>query len=229
MKDTTLTGLLTGILSGDIRNEGQARPYLNESVSLLRHKSEPFAVASAPIGAVYLLASGTCRVLISSDNGKEMTADVMPAPQIYGLCELMTDRSEFGATVIPAAGALILRVNRDHFLSRINEDFEVCRAVARYLAVLAVRNMDRVESGALLTQKEQFALYLLHAARAQSFPCTIMERRQDMAAHLHINLRTLYRYEDDFRAAGMIGVSHGKITITEEQADLLGKAYAHSA
>jgi CRP-like cAMP-binding protein len=213
------------VLESKIADTSELQKCLDPTMHLVRPNGEAIASVAMPIHFVYFLVAGTCRVIVSSSEGNELTLDVLPAPQIIGLSELFTGRSYFGATVYPSKDAILVQVGAKYFLTYIKEHPGCYEMLSKYFAHLAVRNMDRIERSALLAPKERFALHLLHATKGQALPYTLPEKRQDTADILHINIRTLYRYVAEFRRDGFLELVRNRIVITKDSFVRLNSKY----
>ena len=67
----------------------------------------------------------------------------------------------------------------------------------------------------------------MYNASKDSLPYKYPYHRSDLANQLFINLRTLYRYLDDFKEHGYITIVKGKIIISEKEFNKLKKRYGN--
>ena len=178
--------------------------------------NETFLQAGAAVDAVYILLRGKCKVIVSNSGGSVMTADVMSAPQVFGLLEVILAQEHYTASVFACGECTVLPVRRRLFLELLEKNKSCYIPITHYFGYLAVRNMNTLEEQALLNKKEQFGIYLLNVCRGNPLPYRLREIRTETAANLHINLRTLFRYIEEFRAAGFIDSARGKIVISED-------------
>jgi len=188
----------------------------NQGDFVIQHLSDKtFVNAGDPADTICILLEGICKVIVSNSIGNVMTVDVMGAPQIFGLSELVLEQKRYSASVIASGNCKLLFIPCQHFLELLHGNQACYVHIARYFAYLAVRNMDSVEEKALLSKKDQFISYLFNRCKDQPLPYTLEESRTDTASVLHLNLRTLFRYLSELQSEEMLTIVHGKIIITE--------------
>ena len=188
-------------------------------------KGEIIIEGQTSVTKISISLAGACRIILSSKDGTEIIVDMMPPPQMYGLAELFAEQEVYRGTVIAAEPCTILEIGSGTLMLQLERHPELYCTLAKYLAIHIVREMDILLNSTLITRSESFALYLLNAAGRHPFPYTVAVERTTMAAQLHMNLRTLYRYIERFRMEGFLTVSNRKIVITRENYALLQSRY----
>ena len=111
----------------------------------------------------------------------------------------------------------VIKVSVTQFENTLNEYPDSYRIMAPYLASLAIQNMNESESRLILNNEERLGLYLLNSCRLKTFPYYISDTRERIARNSHLNLRTLYRYLDEFVGKGLLSRNRNRLYITAEQ------------
>lgn len=173
----------------------------------------PFISQGEPIHRLHILLAGSCAVVILGSDGRTVIADRMAPVQILGLSETLRGVETYDAAVEAGTGAVLLEIPLPLFQAALSQSLPLCRTFLRYLAVLAVRNMDKADQKALVSPRDSLGFYLYRSALGKHLPCFLPVSREQLAAELHLNLRTLYRYLDWYKAQGMLLPRRGKLAM----------------
>ncbi len=184
-----------------------------------------FLLRDTPADTVYFLIEGTARVVVSSSDGREAIIDVVDAPHLFGVTEVVGERPVFGATCAAATDCTIAKLPAEEFLAGVHSSPSASALLIRYLAWLATRNMDKTEIKAIMPPKDIVGNYLYTRSEGCSLPHTLSDTRSAVSEELHVNLRTLYRYLAYFEQQGCIQFIHGKIVVTAEGFEKLAERY----
>ena len=174
-----------------------------------------FIHAEDQIDAIYLLISGTCEIHVSTENDITIS-DTLKAPQLFGLSEYFVNKDKYGATVFSKTNCQIIKIPIDLFQKTLDNYPELYKPISKYLAHLATRNMDFLELRNLLSNKQRFAKYIIELVK-EPFPFKIEETREEIATKLHLNVRTIHRYIEEFKNANYLTINNRKIYILKDQ------------
>ena len=188
-------------------------------------ENQTIITIDSSLGDVFFLLEGSVKVQSFSTDGDNTVIATLFAPQILGLTELLLGKDGYGASVITRQPCSIVKVPAVEFRTMLSEYPDAYRLLAPYLAALATQNMNASESRIILNGRERLGLYLVSACHNQKFPYFLRETREQIAQNTHNNLRTLYRYLDDFTDRGLISRQGARIYLTQLQYQLLKDEY----
>lgn len=181
------------------------------------YSDEIFISAGDPISSLFILIKGNVKIKSVSTSGDNAIIASLSAPQILGITEFLRKILTFGASVYADGDCQVIKVSVTQFEDTLNEYPDSYRILAPYLASLAIQNMNESESRLILNNEERLGLYLLNSCRLKIFPYYIRDTRERIARNSHLNLRTLYRYIDEFVEKGLLSRNKNRLYITAEQ------------
>ena len=181
------------------------------------YSDEIFINAGDPISSLFILIKGNVKIKSVSTSGDNAIIASLSAPQILGITEFLRRMDTFGASVYADRDCQVIKVSVTQFENTLNEYPDSYRILAPYLASLAIQNMNESESRLILNNEERLGLYLLNSCRLKTFPYYIRDTRERIARNSHLNLRTLYRYLDEFVEKGLLSRNRNRLYITAEQ------------
>lgn len=209
-----------GLSWKELQRETRRLP-LSDTSMVQIPRGETFIRYSAPLERVCFLLDGRCSVVVASAAGTESIADIFEPVQCFGLLEALLGGDKYSASIKATATCTLLWLEVSQIMEYIRADIDVCHSVCRYLARLAVRNMDHVERRSLLKPYDTVAHFLYREAAGKPLPHVVSLHNNELAAQLHINLRTLYRHLDRLKAEGMLLPGRGRLTVGPEQYERL--------
>lgn len=170
-----------------------------------------------PLKDVYILLEGNCGVEKYKQSGAVVTDNTRHPLQMFGLFEGLAGIGYYTATMRCITECVYLAVPIDRCLTLLRSDPELMWMVMQFLSSFLA---DYIDSSDLLILNDPQTLILsklYHSCIGKTFPVTVMDKKEDMARDLNLNLRTMYRYLEQFYASGLLGHQKGKITITQQQ------------
>ncbi|MBQ3385239.1 MAG: Crp/Fnr family transcriptional regulator [Erysipelotrichaceae bacterium] len=202
--------LMTAVLNGQ-----KMLPVNKGAITV--YNDETFIHAGDDITSIFVLVKGTVRIKSFSTSGDNTIIASLSAPQILGITEFLQEMTVFGASVYADGTCQVIEIPVELFHTTLKEYPDGYRVLAPYLASLAIQNMNESESRLILNNRERLGLYLLNSCQAKAMPYYIRETREQIARNSHLNLRTLYRYIEEFIADGLLSRNRNKLYITTRQ------------
>ena len=193
---------------------------------VFNYEDEVFIRANDEITHLWILLEGSVRINSLSPDGDSSVIAGLNAPQILGLTEFLLNKTVFSASVQASGRCTVMRISVHQFKVMLGEYPDTYKILAPYLALLATQNMNESESRLILNNRERLGSYLLSLCHSKKFPYRITETREQIAQSTHINLRTLYRYIDEFCHDGLLSKDHSHLIITENQYDKLSSRFS---
>lgn len=176
-----------------------------------------------PLEYVFFLLKGNCCVEKYKQSGAVVTDHARHPLQIFGLHESLAGISYHTATMSCITDCVCIRMPVEPFLDIIRSEPEFMWMTMQFLSCFIA---DYIESSDLLILNEPEFVILSKLYRdyiGQPFPVIVPYAKENLARELNLNLRTMYRYLDKFYKQGLLSSTKGKITITKEQHELIGK------
>lgn len=167
---------------------------------------------------VYIVRRGKINIFSIGENGQENKVVGVPAGGIVGEMEAIAgeNRSVYAARAFEDSE--LLRVPLEAFIRWVHSDISVCwdltRVLAGKLCAASVQSSQYTNSDAM----QRLIMQLL-----QLGPGRIPHTRQELAEACSASLRTVNRCVKKLREEGLIGLSHGKIEISQSQLAALEK------
>ena len=193
---------------------------------IFNFEDEVFISANDEITHLWVLLEGSVRINSLSPNGDSSVIASLNAPQILGLTEFLLNKAVFSASVRASGRCAVMRIPVHQFTVMIAEYPDTYKILAPYLALLATQNMNESESRLILNNRERLGGYLLSLCHNKKFPYLITETREQIAQSTHINLRTLYRYIDEFCRDDLLSRDHSHLIITDNQYNKLNSRFS---
>ncbi len=212
----------TGLQDDPDTNESFSRLASYNCGVLTIQKGQPFIQMGFPANTIWVLLSGSSQVICYNRQGTCCVQDAPTRTQIFGLMEQLNHQSNYTATVCASSDCRLIRIPSVLFMEALDVSIPLLRLALEDLCELAKRAMNLSEFHTLYDPKDNLVIFLnKYCSQAQDYPCVVHTTRKEMAEILHMNLRSLYRYLDVLKQDGLFSISHGKITISEEQGTLL--------
>ena len=179
-------------------------------------KQQAFLHSGMPVDTFYILLGGICAVRIYSEQGGSAVVASQSDLQVYGFSERLAGR-DCSATVYAASDdCMLLACPATLFLQTMEQSLPLALLMVRYLGGSAMGNMQNTAKRTFGSQRLALADYCYTSALGKPLPYLLAVSREELAAQLRLNLRTLYRYLAALKAEGYISVQHGKTCITAE-------------
>ncbi len=196
----------------------RCRALCEPPLHLRRVRPDTFVAHSGdPLASIYILLSGSCHILASSDEGKSFVTYVNSGFQIFGLSEALCEKTRFSATISAVQPCCFAVVPTQCFLQALAQSKALGGIVLRYFARL-VENAGEVNSFHLLATKYESLLLFLHAqGQSSGLPVQVALSRRALSEQLGISLRTLFRYTDRLIEEGCIHIENGKIAVSKRE------------
>ena len=193
---------------------------------VFNYEDDIFISATDEIKHLWVLLEGSVRIHSLSVNGDSSVIAYLNAPQILGLTEYLQNREVFSASVQAYDRCTVLKIPTVQFATMLEEYPDTYKTLAPYLAALATQNMNESESRLILNNRERLGVYLLSLCHSKNLPLRITDTRERIAESTHLNLRTLYRYIDEFCQKGLLTREHSHLVITAKQYDKLNQQFS---
>lgn len=169
---------------------------------------------------IYLILTGTLKVQISDQEGREVILSMLTAGEMFGEMGVIDDHPR-SATVISTEPCDLVVIPKDDFKACLEENFEVSLYIIRNL-VKRLRNADRkIESLALIDVYGRVARLLLEMAETDNGRLVVRRHitRQDIAKTIGASREMVSRVMRDLQVQGLIQEVDGCIWLREEIAN----------
>lgn len=170
----------------------------------------------AAVQYVYIVRRGRINIFSIGENGQENRVVTVSEGGIVGEMEVIAGMKRVIYSARAFEDSELLRVPLDAFLNWVRSDISACWGLTQVL------------TGKLCAASVQSSQYTNTDARArliaqlvQLSPGRIRYTRQELAEACSASLRTVNRCVKKLREDGLIGLSRGKIEITQSQLDAL--------
>ncbi|MEA4820780.1 MAG: Crp/Fnr family transcriptional regulator [Erysipelotrichales bacterium] len=173
---------------------------------------------------LYFLISGHAFIINAISFSTFDIVDYSSPLDILGLIEPLNDIKQYTAYVVADSDCLVYKISYSIFKKILITNPALCFNTLKTLSKLCSSNMTRAESKSLLPPKDMLGHYL-YLQSINNIPYTYPFTREYLSTHLHLNLRTLYRYLNEFKFNNMISLVRGKIIINNENFKKLEKRY----
>lgn len=170
-----------------------------------------------PLDFVYILLEGNCCVEKYKQSGAVVTDNTRHPLQMFGLFEGFAGIKYYSATMRCATDCVYIQTPIDAFLYLIKSDPKLMWLTMQFLSGFLSDYIDSSDLLILNDPKHIILSKLYRYCLGKPFPVTVHYKKEDLARDLNLNLRTMYRYLDQFYQSGVLSSKKGKITITEEQ------------
>lgn len=167
-------------------------------------------------GSLYIIVSGTVKIVIMSDDGREHILGLLHAGDFFGEISLI-DGEPRSATAIALDKVSVVMLSRDDFVRLLRENPEMPLKIMVTLCERLRKTDKHVESLAFLSAPGRIAQALLNWAEAESedpeAEVTIPHKmtRQEFASIAGTSRETLTRVLMDFQEEGLLTLEKNKI------------------
>ncbi|MBI2306344.1 MAG: Crp/Fnr family transcriptional regulator [Rhodocyclales bacterium] len=166
--------------------------------------------------SLYILISGSARVLNSDEEGREVILCILGPGDFFGEMGLI-DGSPRSADVVAAEACELLVISKTDFLCCLQENFEIALNIMKCL-VVRLRDADRkIESLALMDVYGRVAKLLLDFSELLGGQRIVRRKltRQDIAKMIGASREMVSRVMKDLEGTGYIRIEDGQIVIDE--------------
>jgi len=176
--------------------------------------------AGDPADAVYVVASGRVKVVITSTDGKEFILTVLGAGQVFGEMALL-ESSTRSASVVSLSAVEVLVINRSDFQRLLDSDAQISQRLMAILSRRLRRANAKMESLAYMDVAGRLARYLLDLARdhgqrlGNGWVVVRRPTHSDIAHSIGTSRETVSRLINEFEE-GFGLVNKGKFTYIRE-------------
>jgi CRP-like cAMP-binding protein len=212
--------LLTGVelfseMGDDELNE------LNELAQIRKiPKDTTIFHAGDPVDAVFVVASGRVKVVVTSSDGKEFILTVLGAGQVFGEMALL-ESAPRSASVVTLSAVEVLVINRNDFQRLLDSHPRISQKLMMILSRRLRRANSKMESLAYMDVAGRLARYLLDLARdhgqrlGNGWVVVRRPTHSDIAHSIGTSRETVSRLINEFEE-GFGLVNKGKFTYIRE-------------
>jgi len=166
--------------------------------------------------SLYILVSGSARVLNSDEEGREVILSILGPGDFFGEMGLI-DGGPRSADVVAAEVCDLLVISKADFRRCLEENFEVAMNIMKRL-VERLRDADRkIESLALMDVYGRVAKLLLEYSEIENGQRVLRRKltKQDIAKMIGASREMVSRVMKDLEGSGYIHVDEGRIVLDE--------------
>ncbi len=167
---------------------------------------------------VYFVLSGTLKVLVSDEEGREVILSNLGAGEFFGEMGVLDDNPR-SATVAATTPCELVVISKTDFRRCLAENFDVSLYIMRNL-VKRLRTADRkIESLALMDVYGRVARLLLEMAERGEDGQMVVKRKiskQDIAKMVGASREMVSRVMKDLQQQGLIEEGGGRILLREK-------------
>ena len=183
-------------------------------------KDETIFNAGDPADAVYIIATGKVKIVVTSTDGRDFILTILGAGQVFGEMALL-EAAPRSAAVITASQVEVLTIHRKDFHQLLSSTPSISRKLLAILSRRLRRANSKMESLAYMDVAGRLARYLLDLARDHGQRLGngwIVVRRPthtDIAHSIGTSRETVSRMINEFEE-GFGLVNKGKFTYISE-------------
>ena len=171
-----------------------------------------------PVTHVYLLLEGATRVSNEFESGQRYTCAQIDAPDILGDLEVLSHQECYAATNEALTECTVYALTTGTFYAWMRADNAFAIRIAELLATKMYPTLDENGRIKFLPSVLRLENYLLRRIGAVDTDLFVLHTgRQEIADDIGTSVKTVNRGVAKLKEAGLIGLSHGKITISREQ------------
>jgi CRP/FNR family cyclic AMP-dependent transcriptional regulator len=176
--------------------------------------------AGDPADAVFIVANGKVKIVVTSSDGKEFILTVLGAGQVFGEMALL-ESAPRSASVITVTAVELLVINRHDFHHLLNTAAGISRKLLTILSRRLRRANSKMESLAYMDVAGRLARYLLDLARdhgqrvGNGWVVVRRPTHSDIAHSIGTSRETVSRLINEFEE-GFGLVNKGKFTYIRE-------------
>lgn len=165
---------------------------------------------------VYLVLSGSLKVLVSDEEGREVILSMLGPGELFGEMGVL-DENPRSASVVAAQPSELIVIAKSDFKRCLQENFDVAMWIMRNL-VQRLRTADRkIESLALMDVYGRVARLLLEMAETQDGELVVTRKisKQDIAKMIGASREMVSRVMKDLSVQGLIQEGKGRILLRQ--------------
>ena len=176
--------------------------------------------AGDPADAVFVVASGRVKVVITSSDGKEFILTVLGPGQVFGEMALL-ESAPRSASVVTLSAVEVLVINRSDFQRLLDSNPRISQRLMAILSRRLRRANSKMESLAYMDVAGRLARYLLDLARdhgqrlGNGWVVVRRPTHSDIAHSIGTSRETVSRLINEFEE-GFALVNKGKFTYIRE-------------
>ena len=204
--------LFSGLLSGE----------LDEIAAITSKRSFPKNNVIINEGdetdSLYLIISGKVKVVLSDEDGKEITISILEPNDYFGELALIDDEPR-SARVVTMEQSQFCVINQSDFNRVLDNNPSLVRNLLKGLSKRLREANKNIESLALMDVYGRVARTLLQFAKPEEDGSKVIREKltqKDIASMVGASREMVSRIFKDLTAGGYITVESGKITINEK-------------
>jgi len=187
-------------------------------VSIMRRAARSSTVVRAgdKTDFVYLVLSGSLKVLVSDEEGREVILSILGPGELFGEMGVL-DENPRSATVVAVVPSDLVVIAKSDFKRVLQENFDVALFIMQNLAQ-RLRTADRkIESLALMDVYGRVARLLLEMAEAVDGKKVVNRKisKQDIAKMIGASREMVSRVMKDLSLQGLIEEADGRIYLRD--------------
>ena len=187
-------------------------------VSMMRRVPRSSAIVRAGdrTDFVYFILSGSLKVLVSDEEGREVILSMLGPGELFGEMGVLDDNPR-SATVVAVTPSDLVVMSKSDFKRCLQENFEVCTYIMRNL-VQRLRTADRkIESLALMDVYGRVARLLLEMSENVDGKKVVTRKisKQDIAKMIGASREMVSRVMKDLQLQGFIQETGGRIYLCD--------------
>ena len=183
---------------------------------------EAIMLKGGEIRHLYVLLKGTVRVSNEFMDGHRYSFTHFSAPSFVGEVEILASQPHYAATVETATACEVLTMSSETFLQWVQSSTAMAFLAARIVAEKMYPTSNEHGTIKFVPGRQRLVEYLAGSCQPTgTSPYTLKKRRQDIADAIGTSIKTVNRCAAELKAEGAISLVHGKITISQEQHEML--------
>ena len=139
-----------------------------------------------------------------SEKGYSIQKNEFLSPQIFGLLELLTKESNYGTRLVAMTAVEMIYISNDLYKKAVESSLTVSGISLNYIASFAQRMLNQLDQQVENTGFEKLLIYIYERSSLVSLPYYLRETNRDIADHLQISERSIYRYLNKMEKLGLV-------------------------
>lgn len=175
---------------------------------------------------ISILLKGTVYVTTFSTKGDRIISHTMEGVQFFCIMETIQKLKYNLASVVALTDVKVLEIDAPLYIKELEEDKLLTQMTIDYLcdfSVNMIRDINKINSYSI---EENMMSYFYYLAKDKDMPFELKEKRTFYADLFKINVRTFYRYLNEWEAKNYIVRERQKLYITKESLKNLKKEIA---
>jgi CRP/FNR family cyclic AMP-dependent transcriptional regulator len=173
---------------------------------------------------VYLLYSGTLRVINEFPNGTVYGFAYIDSTEIIGALEILAEEKRIAATVEAVTHSIALRISKEDFIKWFESSIDFSMIMARMLAKKFYPTISKNGEVFMNSSMHSLASFIIRSVEKnikEGKIGIINKKRQYIADELGMSLRTVYRAIKKLKEDNLITIIKGKIHVSKKQYEKL--------